>query len=216
MLGGIVKGVSAAVTGVASAAGKVASTVGNAAGKTAQSVASSSGIKQTVSRTAGSVLGGNAVKTVAKAVAAPAAATAGAVAGVLGLKSSQNIDSAKQNLTPTQQVANEMSGYKYEFYNNDQKTNAETEESKSGNCCDLAEVTVEKFKEKGINAELRVGNFKSSSEGGYNGGHYWVRYQDSNGQWQRFDPTAAAEYQSSDKGFSGLDGAYSEERAAQL
>jgi len=214
MLGGIVNKIT---SGVSSAVNGAVSTVSNAVKSVpgvSQAASAVSGVKNQVSQAAGSVLGKSSSGTIknpvevnaASTVTASASAAAGGVMATVGAQ-------AARGLTPAGQVAGEMSRYNYEFYLNDQKSNQETESSQSGNCCDLAEVTVEKFKEKGINAELRFGNVKTES---YDGGHYWVRYKDESGQWQRFDPTAAAENHSADSGFTGLNGTYSGERAAQL
>ncbi|MGV8125234.1 MAG: transglutaminase domain-containing protein [Candidatus Xenobiia bacterium LiM19] len=105
------------------------------------------------------------------------------------------------------EVAREMAGYKYEFYYDDKKSDASTESSKAGNCCDLAQVAIKKFKEKGIEAKLVLGDVKGKS---YTGGHYWIEYKDpATGKMTFFDPTAAASNKSADRAFQGLHSTYS-------
>ena len=214
MLGGIVNKIT---SGVSSAVSGAVSTVSNAVKSVpgvSQAASAVTGVKNQVSQAAGSVLGKSSSGTIknpvevnaASTVTASATAAAGGVMATVGAQ-------AARNLTPAGQVAGEMSTYNYKFYNDDKQTDKETEDSKTGNCCDLAQVTEKKFEEKGIEAEVRFGNVKTES---YDGGHYWVRYKDESGQWQRFDPTAAAENHSADSGFTGLNGTYSGERPAQL
>jgi len=105
------------------------------------------------------------------------------------------------------EVAKEMAGYKYEFYYDDKKSDASTESSKAGNCCDLAQVAIKKFKEKGMEANLVLGDVKGKS---YTGGHYWIEYKDpTTGKMTFFDPTAAASNKSADRAFQGLHSTYS-------
>lgn len=106
-----------------------------------------------------------------------------------------------------EEVAKEMAGYKYEFYYDDKKSDAKTESSKAGNCCDLAQVAIKKFKEKGIEAKLVLGDVKGKS---YTGGHYWIEYKDpATGKMTFFDPTAAASNKSAERAFQGLHSTYS-------
>lgn len=104
-----------------------------------------------------------------------------------------------------QEVAREMAGYKYQFYYNDRKSEAETERSRSGNCKDLADVAIAKFRQRGVQARLVHGNIQSKS---YTGGHYWIEFQDSSGKWQFFDPTGAATNHSAQRAFQGLHASY--------
>jgi len=108
---------------------------------------------------------------------------------------------------PAWSIAKEFSKYSWSYYNDDKKSNAATESSKDGNCCDLAQLAIEKFKAKGVNARLILGQLNTSD---YNGGHYWVQYQDpSTGQWKFFDPTPCATNKSAERGFLGCHGTYS-------
>jgi len=108
------------------------------------------------------------------------------------------------------EIAKEMAGYKYEFYYDDKKSDAATEQSKAGNCCDLAQVAIKKFKEKGIDAKLVLGDVKGQS---YTGGHYWIEYKDpATGKMTFFDPTAAASNKSADRAFQGLHSTYSKRK----
>lgn len=112
-----------------------------------------------------------------------------------------------QTGSPANNVAQYMAGFKYEFYYNDKKSVASTISSKGGNCKDLADVAMQKFKEQGIKTQLILGDVKLSD---YSGGHYWIKYQDpSTGQWKFFDPTAAASNHSAERAFKGCHGTYS-------
>ena len=145
----------------------------------------------------------------AMAAQAMASASSSASSGTTGTTDTSGATSVKGSTTSNaavNSVANELAGYKYQFYYNDKKSNAETNSSKSGNCCDLAQVTMDKLKANGVECRMILGNYAGSS---YNGGHYWVQYKDTDGSWKFFDPTAAAEYHSAAKGFSGLSGTYS-------
>lgn len=104
-----------------------------------------------------------------------------------------------------QEIAQEMAGYKYQFYYNDRKSEAETERSRSGNCKDLADVAIAKFRQRGVQARLVHGNITSKT---YSGGHYWVEYQDPSGNWRFFDPTGAASNRSAQRAFQGLRASY--------
>ena len=108
---------------------------------------------------------------------------------------------------PAWSIAKEFSKYSWSYYYDDKKSNAATESSKDGNCCDLAQLAIEKFKAKGVNARLILGQLNTSD---YSGGHYWVQYQDpSTGQWKFFDPTPCATNKSAERGFLGCHGTYS-------
>gem|GEM_PF-1650920 len=108
------------------------------------------------------------------------------------------------------EIAKEMASYKYQFYYDDKKSNTATESSKSGNCCDLAQVAIEKFKEKGIDARLVLGDVQGK---GYTGGYYWIEYKDpTTGKMTFFDPTAAASNKSAERAFQGLHSTYSKRK----
>jgi len=103
-------------------------------------------------------------------------------------------------------IAKEMAGYKWQYYLDDKKSNSQTIHDRSGNCCDLADVAIMRFKAKGIEARKVLGDIKSKS---YNGGHYWVEYKDSKtGKWKFFDPTASATNHDASRAFSGLHATY--------
>lgn len=145
----------------------------------------------------------------AQAMASASSSSSSGTTGTSGTTDTSGVSSTKGSTTANaavNSVANEMAGYTYQFYYNDKKSNASTDSSKSGNCVDLAQSTVAKLKAKGVEARVIDGNYAGSS---YNGGHDWVQYKDTDGQWKFFDPTAAAEYHSAAKGFSGLNGTYS-------
>ncbi|OJH42239.1 transglutaminase-like domain-containing protein [Cystobacter ferrugineus] len=57
--------------------------------------------------------------------------------------------------------------------------------SKSGICTDMALEAAQRFEAAGIDARVVGGETNK-------GNHAWVEYKDENGQWKRFDPTAAA------------------------
>jgi hypothetical protein len=57
--------------------------------------------------------------------------------------------------------------------------------SKSGVCTDMALEAAQQFKDAGVNARVVFGQTDR-------GNHAWVEYQDKNGEWKAFDPTAAA------------------------
>jgi len=102
-------------------------------------------------------------------------------------------------------IAKEMTGYKWQYGNTGDVSG--TESAKAGNCYNLAKVAIAKFKEQGITAQLVHGNLNCTD---YNGGHYWLKYQDpSSGQWIFFDPTACATNHSAERGFLGCHGTYS-------
>lgn len=104
------------------------------------------------------------------------------------------------------EVAKELAGYKWQYYYDDKKSDAQTQADKAGNCCDLAQLTISKLKQKGIEARLVLGDIKSDS---YKGGHYWIEYKDpTTGKWTFFDPTACATSHSAERGFQGLHATY--------
>ena len=140
--------------------------------------------------------------------AAASSASSGGSSGSSGVSGGAGPDGGMPTTgDPANNVAQYMSGFKYQFYYNDKKSNAQTIASKSGNCKDLADVAIEKFNQQGIKAQLILGDVKTS---GYNGGHYWIKYQDpTSGQMKFFDPTAAASNHSAQRAFLGLHGTYS-------
>jgi hypothetical protein len=108
------------------------------------------------------------------------------------------------------EVAKELASYKWEYYYDDKKSDAQTQSSKAGNCCDLAQLAISKLKQKGIEGKLVLGDIKSSD---YNGGHYWIEYKDpSTGKWEFFDPTACATNKSAERGFQGLHATYAKRK----
>jgi|GEM_PF-4430908 len=110
-----------------------------------------------------------------------------------------------------EEVAREMTQYSWQYYYDDKKSDAQTEASRSGNCCDLAQVAIKKFKERGIEAKLILGDIKGKS---YTGGHYWVEYKDpATGRMTFFDPTATATgSKTADRAFNGLSSTYSKRK----
>ncbi len=130
-------------------------------------------------------------------------------AGQAGDRGSTRAESVGQSPSSSnqaaQEIAREMAGYKYEFYYNERKSVARTEGSRAGNCKDLADVAIEKFRQRGVQARLVLGDVRSKS---YTGGHYWVEYQEADGQWRFFDPTGAATNKSAQRAFQGLHATY--------
>jgi hypothetical protein len=55
-----------------------------------------------------------------------------------------------------------------------------------------------RFEKEGVNAKVVFGETDL-------GNHAWVEYQDSKGQWQQFDPTAAASSKNADSAITPLD-----------
>jgi transglutaminase-like putative cysteine protease len=110
------------------------------------------------------------------------------------------------------EVAQTMSRYHWQYYCDDKKSNAQTKADKSGNCCDLAQVAIEEFRKRGIQARRVLGDIQGKS---YSGGHYWCEYMDrETGQWKFFDPTAAATGSHNPaRAFKGLDSIYTSRKA---
>jgi hypothetical protein len=89
-----------------------------------------------------------------------------------------------------QRIAQEATGWTYDHTGG--KTWSQTlgnedrfDGSKAGVCTDMACEAAQRFEEAGVNARVVFGNTQQ-------GNHAWVEYQDKNGDWQMFDPTAAA------------------------
>ena len=81
----------------------------------------------------------------------------------------------------------------YTYVNGEGKTvdqakadNARTEATHQGLCADFAVEAAKEFEAQGVNARVVTGQVNGGHE------HAFVEYQDGQGQWQLFDPTAAA------------------------
>jgi hypothetical protein len=102
-----------------------------------------------------------------------------------------------------QKIAQEATGWNYDHSGG--KTWGQTtanestfDSSKSGVCTDMALEAAQQFKDAGVNARVVFGNTDR-------GNHAWVEYQDANGQWKSFDPTAAASTGNADAAITPMD-----------
>jgi len=102
-----------------------------------------------------------------------------------------------------QKIAQQATGWNYDHTGG--KTWGQTtanentfDSSKSGVCTDMALEAAQQFKDAGVNARVVFGNTDR-------GNHAWVEYQDANGQWKSFDPTAAATSGNADAAITPMD-----------
>jgi hypothetical protein len=89
-----------------------------------------------------------------------------------------------------QQIAQEATGWTYDHSGGKTWSSTLSNEgtfdgTKSGVCADMAVEAAQRFEEQGVNARVVFGRTQQ-------GNHAWVEYQNANGDWQMFDPTAAA------------------------
>jgi transglutaminase-like putative cysteine protease len=102
-----------------------------------------------------------------------------------------------------QQIAQNATGWNYD--NSGGKTWDQTvanennfDQSKSGVCVDMATEAAQEFEAQGVNARVVFGDTNL-------GGHAWVEYQEPDGSWASFDPTAAACSKNADAAITPMD-----------
>jgi transglutaminase-like putative cysteine protease len=89
-----------------------------------------------------------------------------------------------------QQIAQRAAGWNYDNTGGKTWTQSVNNEntfdgSGSGVCADMALEAAQEFEKAGVEARVVYGNTAQ-------GNHAWVEFKDSSGNWQMFDPTAAA------------------------
>jgi hypothetical protein len=111
-----------------------------------------------------------------------------------------------------QRIAQEATGWNYDHsggktWGQTMANESNFDSTKSGVCADMAVEAAQKFEQAGVNARVVFGETAQ-------GNHAWVEYQDKNGQWQKFDPTAAATSKNADAAITPMDnGMYNYGRA---
>ncbi len=114
-----------------------------------------------------------------------------------------------------QRIAQEATGWNYDHsggktWDQTMANESNFDSSKSGVCTDMAVEAAQKFEQAGVNARVVFGETGQ-------GNHSWVEYQDKNGQWQMFDPTAAAGSKNADSAITPMDnGLYNYGRAFEF
>ncbi|RKG59177.1 transglutaminase domain-containing protein [Corallococcus sp. CA054B] len=120
-----------------------------------------------------------------KAQPAPAPTPAPAQAqGAKGPSSGKSADQVAQD------IAKEATSWKYDYsggktWDAAMKNASTFDASKSGVCVDMAIEAEQRFEKAGVEARVVFGNTDR-------GAHAWVEFKDDKGQFQAFDPTAAA------------------------
>ncbi|RKG78165.1 transglutaminase domain-containing protein [Corallococcus sp. CA049B] len=120
-----------------------------------------------------------------KAQPAPAPTPAPAQAqGAKGPSSGKSADAVAQD------IAKEATSWKYDYtggksWDAAMKNASNFDASKSGVCVDMAIEAEQRFEQAGVDAQVVFGNTDR-------GLHAWVEFKDDKGQFQAFDPTAAA------------------------
>jgi Transglutaminase-like superfamily len=102
-----------------------------------------------------------------------------------------------------QKIAKDATGWNYDHTGGKtwEQTKANEnrfDSTKSGVCTDMAMEAAQRFKKEGVNARVQFGNTDR-------GNHAWVEYQNSKGQWEKFDPTAAASSKNADAAITPMD-----------
>lgn len=122
-------------------------------------------------------------------------------AGASGTKPSTSKASNPEAVA--QKVAKEATGWNYDHTGGKtwEQTKANEnrfDSTKSGVCTDMAMDAAQRFKKEGVNARVAFGDTDR-------GNHAWVEYQNSKGQWEKFDPTAAATSKNADAAITPMD-----------
>ncbi|AFE06034.1 hypothetical protein COCOR_04796 [Corallococcus coralloides DSM 2259] len=117
----------------------------------------------------------------------PQPAPAPAPAQAQGAKGPSSGKSADQ---VAQDIAKEATSWKYDYsggksWDAAMKNASTFDASKSGVCVDMAIEAEQRFEQAGVDARVVFGNTDR-------GLHAWVEFKDDKGQFQAFDPTAAA------------------------
>ncbi|WP_375759988.1 transglutaminase-like domain-containing protein [Corallococcus exercitus] len=106
-----------------------------------------------------------------------------------------------------QDIAKEATSWKYDYsggktWDAAMKNASTFDASKSGVCVDMAIEAEQRFEQAGVDARVVFGNTDR-------GAHAWVEFKDDKGQFQAFDPTAAACTKKADDAITPYDsGAY--------
>ncbi|WP_434300300.1 transglutaminase-like domain-containing protein [Corallococcus exiguus] len=134
----------------------------------------------------------------------PAPAPTPAPAQAQGAKGPSSGKSADQ---VAQDIAKEATSWKYDYsggktWDAAMKNSSNFDASKSGVCVDMAIEAEQRFEQAGVDARVVFGDTDR-------GAHAWVEFKDDKGQFQAFDPTAAACTKKADDAITPYDsGAY--------
>ncbi|MBN8471192.1 transglutaminase domain-containing protein [Corallococcus exiguus] len=121
--------------------------------------------------------------------------------GAKGPSSGKSADAVAQD------IAKEATSWKYDYsggktWDAAMKNSSNFDASKSGVCVDMAIEAEQRFEQAGVDARVVFGNTDR-------GAHAWVEFKDDKGQFQAFDPTAAACTKKADDAITPYDsGAY--------
>ncbi|WP_426736401.1 transglutaminase-like domain-containing protein [Myxococcus faecalis] len=103
-----------------------------------------------------------------------------------------------------QDIAKEATSWKYDYsggktWDAAMKNASNFDASKSGVCVDMAIEAEQRFEKAGVDARVVFGKTAQ-------GDHAWVEFKDDKGQYQAFDPTAAACTKKADDAVTPYDG----------
>ncbi|MBZ4332881.1 transglutaminase-like domain-containing protein [Corallococcus sp. AS-1-12] len=118
--------------------------------------------------------------------------------GAKGPSSGKSADAVAQD------IAKEATSWKYDYsggksWDAAMKNAGNFDASKSGVCVDMAIEAEQRFEQAGVDAQVVFGNTDQ-------GLHAWVEFKDDKGQFQAFDPTAAACTKKADDAITPYDG----------
>ncbi|WP_338281588.1 transglutaminase domain-containing protein [Corallococcus caeni] len=118
--------------------------------------------------------------------------------GAKGPSSGKSADQVAQD------IAKEATSWKYDYsggktWDAAMKNAGNFDASKSGVCVDMAIEAEQRFEQAGVEARVAFGNTDQ-------GLHAWVEFKDDKGQFQAFDPTAAACTKKADDAITPYDG----------
>lgn len=103
-----------------------------------------------------------------------------------------------------QDIAKEATSWKYDYsggktWDAAMKNASNFDATKSGVCVDMAVEAEQRFEQAGVDARVVFGKTAQ-------GDHAWVEFKDDKGQYQAFDPTAAACTKKADDAITPYDG----------
>lgn len=122
-------------------------------------------------------------------------------------QSAKGPSSGKSADQVAQDIAKEATSWKYDYsggktWDAAMKNASNFDASKSGVCVDMAIEAEQRFEQAGVDARVVFGKTDR-------GDHAWVEFKDDKGQYQAFDPTAAACTKKADDAITPYDsGAY--------